>query len=520
MSKELFFHGEVKTKLKSGLDKLADMVKITLGPMGRNVIIEQEGGSPVITKDGVTVASKINLPDRVENLGANLVKEVASKTNGAAGDGTTSATVLAQAIVHEGLQLDIDAQRLRKEIEEATQKVNEALVKSAIPLEGDAIKHVGAISANDKELGELIAEAVRKVGKEGVVTVEQSNDFGVKIRQVEGMQLKNGYVSPHFVTDRTRGEAVYEKVPILLVDGKLDNIPDLAAFLENVVISGTKNLVIIAEDFDDPIVGMFVMNKVQGMFNSLLIKAPSFGDRRSTIIDDIAVVTGATVVSEKNAIKLKTAPLSVLGSIAKIIATKDTTTIIDGAGDKEAVEKRISEIKAAIEHETNDFDKQFLRERLSRLTGGVAIISVGAPSEVEMVERRHRIEDAVHAVKAAMEEGVVAGGGVALLRACQVLKGANDGENILLKALVAPIKQIAKNAGHEGQDIIKRLQNTSDEKGWDATSDTIVDMFAAGIVDPLKVTRSALQNAVSVAVMILTTEGGITAYDKEKRESV
>lgn len=512
MLKELFLHGEVKTKLKTGLDKLADMVKITLGPMGRNVIIEQGINPPVITKDGVTVAQQINLVDKVENMGANLVKEVASKTNGAAGDGTTTATVLAQAIVNEGFKVDIDAQRLRREIEEAARRVESQLDSLAVPIQGDAIKHVATISANEAELGELIADAVGRVGKDGVVTVEQSADFGVKIRKVEGLQLNSGYISPYFVTNKERREAEYDDVRVLLVDGKIDNIPDLLPFLEKITTGGVKKLVILAEDFDDAVLEMFVMNKVRGIFQSLLIKTPSFGDRRSLLLDDISLLTGGVVISERSDVKLKDANEATLGTIKRIIASKDSTTIISEATDKEKLDARIKELTTALGNETNDFEKMFLKERLSKLTGGVAVISVGAPSEVEMVEKRHRIEDAVNATKAALEEGIVAGGGATLAYISSRLPGESIGEKVLKNALLQPICQIAENAGYKGSDVLALLENSTEKHGWDAKTNSVVNMFDQGIVDPVKVTRTALKNAVSVAVMILTTEGGITEH--------
>jgi chaperonin GroEL len=517
MSKDLFFHGEVKTKLKVGLDKLADTVKLTLGPMGRNVIIEQTDRGPVVTKDGVTVANKITLPDPVENMGAMLVKEVASKTNGAVGDGTTTATVLAQAIVTEGMKLDMDSQQLRRELEEASELVLADLKAMARPVEGEAIKHVARISANDAELGDLIASVVEKVGKNGVVTVEQSNDFGVKVRQVEGLQFTNGYASPHLMTNRERQEAEYLDIPVLLVDQKLDDVAGLAQFLGELVNTGVKKAVVIAEDYDDSVLGMICMNKLQGAFNGLLIKAPSFGDRRSVLLDDIALLTGGTVVSEKNGVKLK--GLQILGKISKIVSTKDNTTIIGGSGDKERLKVRVTELEEALANEQQGFEKEFIKERLGKLTGGVAIISVGAPSEVEMIEKRHRIEDAVNATKAAMEEGIVAGGGMALLRASRNLEASTAGAIVLETAITEPFKQIARNAGKDPVEVMGKIVDDVTH-GWNARTDKIVDMFEAGIVDPLKVTRSALQNAVSVAIMILTTEAGITEHKDYEQKSV
>ncbi len=529
MAKQITFHEDARKKIKAGVDTLANAVKVTLGPTGRNVIIDRGFGSPMVTKDGVSVAKEIELADKLENLGATLVKEVASKTNDVAGDGTTTATVLAQAIVEDGLRVvtaGADPQALRRGLEKATEAVVNSIKKIAKPVEGDAIKQVASIAANDPELGSMIAQAMSKVSKDGVITVEEGTSFGIEVDVVEGMQFDKGYISHYMVTNAERMESEYHEVPILLTDQKISSIQDILPLLENLARTGKKELVIIAEEVDGDALATIVVNKLRGAFNILAVKAPAYGDRRKSMLDDIAVVTGAVVVSPEKGMKLETAGLDVLGKARRVIATKDTTTIVEGAGSKEAIAERVEQIKKQFAVTDSDFDKEKLQERMAKLAGGVGVIRVGAASEVEMKEKKHRIEDAVAATKAAIEEGIVAGGGVALLRAkddaFKSLSLTGDerlGQNILDRALEAPLRQIAENAGKEGGIIVEHVKKTSGNQGWNAVTGELVDMVATGIIDPAKVTRSALQNAVSVAVMILTTEAAITEIPKEEKTS-
>ncbi len=527
MSKVITFHEDARKKIKEGVDKLADAVKVTLGPMGRNVIIDRGFGSPMVTKDGVSVAKEIDLADKLENLGATLVKEVASKTNDVAGDGTTTATVLAQAIVTDGLRVvtaGAGPQALRRGLEKAAEAVVAAIKSISKPVEGDAIKQVASISANDPELGAMIAEVMNKVGKDGVITVEEGNAFGIETAVVEGMQFDKGYLSHYMVTNTERMEAEYQDVPVLITDQKISSIQDILPLLESLAKSGKKELVIIAEDVDGDALATIVVNKLRGAFNILAVKAPAYGDRRKAMLDDIAVVTGGVVVSPEKGMKLETVGTDVLGRARRVISTKDTTTIVEGAGSKEVIAERVAQLKRQVDDTDSDFDKEKLRERMAKLSGGVGVVRVGAASEVEMKEKKHRIEDAVAATKAAIEEGIVAGGGVALLRAKeQALKAltlSGDehlGVEILYRALEAPLRQIAENAGKEGGIIVEHVRQASGNMGWNALTNEYVDMVAAGIIDPAKVTRSALQNAVSVAVMILTTEAAITELPKEEK---
>jgi chaperonin GroEL len=528
MAKTITFHDDARVKIKAGVDKLANAVKVTLGPTGRNVIIDKGYGAPLVTKDGVSVAKEIELADKLENLGATLVKEVASKTNDVAGDGTTTATVLAQAIVNDGLRVvsaGANSQALRIGIEKGVELIVAEIQKNSTPVKGDAgkIQQVASISANDTEIGQKIADAFAKVGAEGVITVEEGTSFGVEMDIVEGLQFDKGYVSHYLVTDTQRMEAEYRDVPMLLVDGKVSSIQDLLPLLEAVAKTGKKELVIIAEDIDGDALTAIVLNKIRGAFSILGIKAPGYGDRRKAMLDDIAVVVGANVVSSEKGMKLETCGLDVLGKARRVVASKDNTTIVEGAGDKTIIAERIAQLKAQLEHTDSDFDKEKLRERMAKLSGGVAVMRVGAASEVEMKEKKHRIEDAVAATKAAIEEGIVAGGGVALVRAKEALQNmklSGDqklGMEILDRALEAPLRQIAENAGKEGGIIIEHVKNATGNTGWNAVSGEMVDMISAGIVDPAKVTRSALQNAASVAVMILTTEAAITEIPKEEK---
>ncbi|MFH1712035.1 MAG: chaperonin GroEL [Patescibacteria group bacterium] len=531
MAKQITFREDAREGIKRGIDKLADAVKVTLGPKGRNVIVERSYGAPMVTKDGVSVAKEIELEDRLENLGAELVKEVASKTADVAGDGTTTATVLAQSLVEGGMRLvasGIDPQALRRGMEKGVEKVVEEIKAISQPVHGEAIKQVAAISANDPEIGKFIAEAMDKVGENGVITIEEGQSFGIEVDVVEGMQFDKGYLSPYMVTNPDRMEAEYEDVPVLVTDQKISSVQALLPVLEAIAGTGKKDLVIIAEDLDGEALATLVVNKLRGAFNALAIKAPAFGDRKKAMLDDIAVVTGATVISEEKGMKLEEIDLSVLGKARKVISTKDSTTIVEGAGDKTNIDSRVVQIKREIEESTSDFDKEKLQERLAKLSGGVAVIKVGAASEVEMKEKKHRIEDAVAATKAAVEEGIVPGGGVALIRAMRSLKDLHAslehisseealGVKVLQDALESPLRQIADNAGSKGEVVVERIKNETGSYGFNAaTGRDETDMVSAGIIDPAKVTRSAVQNAVSVAIMVITTEAAVTEIPKDE----
>jgi chaperonin GroEL len=528
MAKNITYSEDARKKMKEGVDKLANAVKVTLGPTGRNVIVDRGFGAPMVTKDGVSVAKEIELADKLENLGATLVKEVASKTNDVAGDGTTTATVLAQAIVADGLRVvtaGANPQALRRGLEKGVQVIVDEIKKISKKVEGDAIKQVASISANDAEIGGMIAEAMAKVTTDGVITVEEGTSFGIEVDVVEGMQFDKGYISHYMVTNQESMEAEYTDVPVLITDQKVSSIQELVPLLENIAKTGRKELVIIAEDVEGDALATIVLNKLRGAFNILAVKAPAYGDRRKAMLDDIAIVTGATVVTPEKGMKLDAIGLEVLGRARRVVATKDTTTIVEGAGDKAQIAERVSQIKTLLTQTDSDFDKEKLRERMAKLSGGVAVIRVGAASEVEMKEKKHRIEDAVAATKAAIEEGIVAGGGVALIRAKEALKtlalSADEklGADILDRALEAPLRQIAENAGKEGGLVVEHVKNASGNMGWNALTGDMVDMVASGIIDPAKVTRSALQNAVSVSIMIITTEAAITEIPKEDRGS-
>ncbi|MBU0613923.1 chaperonin GroEL [Patescibacteria group bacterium] len=532
MAKDIQFNEDARKKLKSGVDKLANAVKVTLGPKGRNVIIERSYGSPMVTKDGVSVAKEIELDDRMENLGAELVKEVASKTNDVAGDGTTTATVLAQSMVEEGMKLvtsGIDPQALRRGIENATQKAVESIKELSRPVSGSDIKQVASISANDSAIGEVIARAMEKVGKDGVITIEEGQSFGIEVEVAQGLQFDKGYLAPYMVTNPDRMEAEYEDVPILITDSKISSVQTLVPILEAIAETGKKDLVIIADDVDGEALTTLVVNKLRGAFNTLAIKAPAFGDRKKAMLEDIAIATGATVISEERGLKLENAEQSHLGRARKVISTKDNTTIVDGAGNAEALQSRVAQIRKEIELSTSDFEKEKLQERLAKLAGGVAVIKVGAASEVEMKEKKHRIEDAVSATKAAIEEGIVPGGGVALLRVKRSLQNLIDatenrheklGIGIVAKAVEEPMRQIANNAGAKGDVIVERVMGMEGSYGFNAqTGKDENDMVAAGIIDPAKVTRSALQNASSIAVMIITTEAAIVEIPKDEPQA-
>jgi chaperonin GroEL len=513
------FDEEARRGLERGMNVLADAVKVTLGPKGRNVVLEKKWGAPTITNDGVSIAKEIELEDPWEKIGAELVKEVAKKTDDVAGDGTTTATVLAQALVREGLRnvaAGANPMSLKKGIEAAVASVSEELGKAAKDVETkEQIASTASISAADPSVGEIIAEAMDKVGKEGVITVEESNTFGLELELTEGMRFDKGYISPYFVTDPERMEAVLDDPYILVYNGKISTVKDLLPLLEKVMGTG-KPLAIIAEDVEGEALATLVVNKIRGTFKSVAVKAPGFGDRRKAMLGDIAILTGGQVISEEVGLKLESAGLELLGRARKVVVTKDEATIVDGAGDADQIAGRVNQIRAEIEKSDSDYDREKLQERLAKLAGGVAVIKVGAATEVELKERKHRIEDAVRNAKAAVEEGIVAGGGVALVQAgataFEKLDLSGDeatGANIVKVALEAPLKQIAINAGFEGGVVAEKVRNLPTGHGLDAASGEYVDMIKAGIIDPAKVTRSALQNAASIAALFLTTEAVI-----------
>ncbi len=519
MAKIISFNEEARRGLERGMNTLADAVKVTLGPKGRNVVLEKKWGAPTITNDGVSIAKEIELEDPYEKIGAELVKEVAKKTDDVAGDGTTTATVLAQAMVREGLRnvaAGANPMELKRGIEKAVEAVSVALLDSAKEVETkEQIAATAGISAGDPAIGELIAEAMDKVGKEGVITVEESNTFGLELELTEGMRFDKGYVSHYFVTDAERMEVVLEDAYLLFVESKISSIKDLLPLLEKVTQSG-KPLLIISEDVDGEALATLVVNKIRGIFKSAAVKAPGFGDRRKAMMQDMAILTGGQVISETVGLKLENATLDLLGQARKVVITKDETTIVEGAGDTEQIAGRVNQIRAEIEKSDSDYDREKLQERLAKLAGGVAVIKAGAATEVELKERKHRIEDAVRNAKAAVEEGIVAGGGVALIQASKVafanlhLEGDEaTGANIVRVALEAPLKQIAINAGLEGGVVAEKVRNLETGHGLNAATGEYVDMLAAGINDPVKVTRSALQNAASIAALFLTTEAVI-----------
>jgi len=525
MAKIIAFDEEARRGLERGLNTLADAVKVTLGPRGRNVVLEKKWGAPTITNDGVSIAKEIELDDPFEKIGAELVKEVAKKTDDVAGDGTTTSVVLAQALVREGLRnvaAGADPISLKRGIEKAVAAVEKALVASAKEVETkEEIAATASISAGDPELGDLIAEAIDKVGKEGVVTVEESNTFGTTLELTEGMRFDKGYLSAYFVTDAERQEAIFEDPYILIVNGKISNIKDLLPIVDKVIQAG-KQLLIIAEDVDGEALATLVVNKIRGIFKSVAVKAPGFGDRRKAQLQDIAILTGGQVISEEVGLKLENATLDLLGQARKVIVTKDETTIVDGAGTAEAIAGRVKQIRSEIENTDSDYDREKLQERLAKLAGGVAVIKAGAATEVELKERKHRIEDAVRNAKAAVEEGIVAGGGVALIQAGKIAFESLDlvgdeatGANIVKVAIDAPLKQIALNAGLEPGVVIDKVRNLPVGHGLNAATGEYVDMLAAGINDPVKVTRSALLNAASIAGLFLTTEA-VVADKPEK----
>ncbi|MEU1533752.1 MULTISPECIES: chaperonin GroEL [Streptomyces] len=518
MAKIIAFDEEARRGLERGMNQLADAVKVTLGPKGRNVVLEKKWGAPTITNDGVSIAKEIELEDPYEKIGAELVKEVAKKTDDVAGDGTTTATVLAQALVREGLRnvaAGANPMALKRGIEKAVEAVSGALLEQAKDVETkEQIASTASISAADTQIGELIAEAMDKVGKEGVITVEESQTFGLELELTEGMRFDKGYISAYFATDMERMEASLDDPYILIANSKIGNVKDLLPLLEKVMQSG-KPLLIIAEDVEGEALSTLVVNKIRGTFKSVAVKAPGFGDRRKAMLGDIAILTGGEVISEEVGLKLENAGIDLLGRARKVVITKDETTIVDGAGSADQVAGRVNQIRAEIENSDSDYDREKLQERLAKLAGGVAVIKAGAATEVELKERKHRIEDAVRNAKAAVEEGIVAGGGVALLQASSVFEKLEltgdeaTGANAVKLALEAPLKQIAVNGGLEGGVIVEKVRNLPVGHGLNAATGEYVDMIAEGIIDPAKVTRSALQNAASIAALFLTTEAVI-----------
>lgn len=528
MAKKIVFGDEARKKLFEGVKTLSAAVKVTLGPKGRNVILDKKYGGPQITNDGVTIAKEIELKDVEENMGAQLVKEVATKTNDVAGDGTTTATLLAEAMIAEGLshlQAGVNAIQMKKGIEKAVKAVEEELEKTAVKI-GDSkekIAQVATISAQDEEVGNLIADTMDLVGNDGVITVEESQTMGIEKEVVEGMQFDNGYISPYFVTDSSRMEAAYDDAKILITDKKVASIHDLLPLLEKIAQTGRKELVIIAEDVEGESLATLVLNKLRGTFSVLAVKAPAFGDRRKEMLKDIAILTGGTVISEEIGLKLENAELEHLGEARRIVSDKDKTTIVGGRGDKKAINARVEELKVLLSKTTSDFDKEKLQERLAKLAGGVGVVRVGAATEVELKEKKLRIEDALNATRAAVEEGIVAGGGVALLNAAKVLdglKGDNDemvGIGIVQRALKVPLIQIAENAGKDGAEVLEKVLKGGEGFGYDAAKDEYVDMIKAGIIDPKMVTRSALKNAASVAALFLTMGGAVSELPDDKK---
>jgi chaperonin GroEL len=529
MAKILEFDEDARRSLERGVNALADAVRVTLGPKGRNVVIDKKWGAPTITNDGVTIAREIELDNPYENLGAQLAKEVATKTNDVAGDGTTTATVLAQAMVREGLRqvaAGASPMEIKRGIDKAVAAMSEELLKVARPVAGkDEIAQVATISSQDAEIGSLIADAFDKVGKDGVISVEESSTTQMELEFTEGMQFDKGFISPYFVTDAERMEAVLEDARILLVQGKVSSVQELLPLLEKVVQAG-KPLMIIAEDVDGEALSTLVVNRIRGTFPSVAVKAPAFGDRRKAILEDIAILTGAQVVSPEVGLKLDQVGLEVLGSARRVVVTKDNTTIVDGGGEHSAVEDRVSQIKREVENTDSDWDREKLQERLAKLSGGVVVIKVGAHTEVELKEKKHRIEDAVSATRAAIEEGIVSGGGAALVQAASVLEGdlglTHDqatGVGIVRRASFEPLRWIAENAGEQGYVVVSKVRELPLGHGLNAATGVYGDLMADGVIDPVKVTRSALQNAASIAAMLLTTEALVVEKKEEEPES-
>jgi chaperonin GroEL len=525
MAKLISYNEQARTSLKIGIDALADAVSTTLGPKGRNVALDKKYGAPTVTHDGVTVARDIELADPFQNMGAQLLKEAATKTEDVAGDGTTTATVLAQAIVHEGLKnvaAGANPMQMKIGIDAAEAALSEAIRKASVPVKGhDEIAQVAAISAADQEIGDLIADVFDKTGKDGVITVEESKTMAFETEYVEGMQFDRGYISPYFVTDTNRMEAALDEPFILITDKKISAIADMVPALEKVIQAGKREMLIVAEDVDGEALATLVVNKLRGIVNVLAVKAPGFGDRRKEMLRDLAILSGGTVISEEVGRKLDSVELADLGKARRVVANKDNTTIVEGKGDAKAIAGRMAQIKAQIEDTTSDYDREKLQERLAKLAGGVAIIKVGAGTEVELKEKKHRVEDALSATRSALEEGLVPGGGVALLNAQKALDSiklegdAQTGVNIVRRALEAPVKKLAENAGFDGSVVLENIRRAqaerkSDKVGLDVLTGEYVDMVKAGIIDPAKVTRSAVENASSIAAMVLTTEAMIT----------
>ncbi|MEU9398703.1 chaperonin GroEL [Streptomyces sp. NPDC048242] len=531
MAKTLKFDEDARRALERGVNKLADTVKVTIGPRGRNVVIDKKFGAPTITNDGVTIAREVEIEDPFENLGAQLVKEVATKTNDIAGDGTTTATVLAQALVREGLKnvaAGASPASLKKGIDAAVKAISEDLHAAARPIdEKSDIAAVAALSAQDDQVGELIAEAMDKVGKDGVITVEESNTFGLELDFTEGMAFDKGYLSPYFVTDQERMEAVLDDPYILINQGKISSITELLPLLEKIIqTNASRPLLIIAEDVEGEALSTLVVNKIRGTFNAVAVKAPGFGDRRKAMLQDMAVLTGATVISEEVGLKLDQAGLDVLGSARRVTVTKDDTTIVEGAGKSEDVHGRVNQIKAEIENTDSDWDREKLQERLAKLAGGVCVIKVGAATEVELKEKKHRLEDAISATRAAVEEGIVSGGGSALVHASKVLDGnlgktgdEATGVSVVRNAVVEPLRWIGENAGQEGYVIVSKVKDMEKGQGYNAATGEYGDLIKAGVIDPVKVTRSALENAASIAALLLTTETLVVEKKEEEEAS-
>ena len=536
MSKQIIYDEKARALLKTGVDKVADAVKVTLGPRGKNVILDRTYGAPMITNDGVTIAKEITLSDKVENMGAEMVKEVASKTNELAGDGTTTAVVLTQALVTEGMKkttMGVNAMGVRLGIEAAAAAIVEALKSAAKPIKNHSeIKQVATISAESEEIGTIIADTIDKVGKDGVVTVEESQTVGIESEVVKGLQFDKGYVSPYMITNPERMEADYSDVALLITDKKISSIKEILPLLEKLAQTGKKDLVIVADDVDGEALTTFILNKLRGTFNILAVKAPGFGDRKKEMLADLAVLTGGKVVTDDVGLKLETAELDVLGHAGKVIATKDATTIVGGKGKKADIDSRVAQIRKQVEMTDSKYDKEKMIERLAKLSGGVAIIKVGAATETEMKYLKLKIEDAVNATKAAIDEGVVPGGGVALVKAAAKVASKEVkaplknfeaeykvGWDIVLRAVEAPLRQIAINAGKDGSVIVEKVRNAKGNGGYDAKQDEMIaDMLIAGIIDPVKVTRSGLQNAASAAAILLTTEVAIVDEPKEEKE--
>ncbi|MEK7544993.1 MAG: chaperonin GroEL [Patescibacteria group bacterium] len=529
MAKQILFSDEARAKLLAGVKKLASTVCVTLGPKGRNVGLDKKYGSPTVTHDGVTIAKEVELKDPFENMGAQLVKEAATKTNDVAGDGTTTATLLAWKMIEEGLRnitAGANPMLIRRGMEQALEKLLVALTDMSTDIKGskERVAQVAMISAQDEAIGQLIADVLESVGNDGVITVDESQTMGLSKEIVEGMQFENGYISPYFVTDPTRMEAAYEDAYILITDKKISSIQDILPVIEKVVQASKKELVIIAEDIDGEALATLVLNKLRGAFSVLAVKAPAFGERRKEILKDIAALTGARVISEEVGLKLEAAELSDLGQARKVVADKEKTIIIGGKGAKKEIDARVKELKILLDKTHSDFDKEKLHERLAKLTGGVGVIKVGAATEVELKEKKHRIEDAVQATKAAVEEGIVPGGGVALLKASKALDGLKlegdemTGVMLVKKSLLEPLMRIAENGGQEGKVVVDRVLNEKEGVGYDVMANKYVDMVKAGIIDPKKVTRTALQNAVSIASSFLTMEAIVVDLPEEKKD--